>query len=204
MSLKTEMLGSGGAEIDFGTCGCRCSAAEVAELHVQLAFCLLGREFVGRTGEYPPVYVRAGDSPDSIRIATDNMAFEISRDDAEDLLAGLERAEAAGHPAHEAGTPDPDSSEWQVLGSVTIDTGTLLLIDPVHGGVDVGKLGESDHAQVPVPGGDFSAVLVGTGMGDGRYPVEGRFADCPFGRRVAEIRVRFLDDEGDYMGGDEE
>ena len=26
-----------------------------------------------------------------------------------------------------------DSSEWQVLGSVTIDTGTLLLIDPVHG-----------------------------------------------------------------------
>ena len=100
--------------------------------------------------------------------------------------------------------PDPDSTEWQMLGSVTIDTGTLLLIDPVHGGADVGTLAESEHAQVPVPGGDFSAVLVTTGMGDGRYPVEGRFADCLFGRRIAEIRVRFLDDDGDYLGGDEE
>ena len=100
--------------------------------------------------------------------------------------------------------PDFDSTEWQVLGSVTIDTGTLLLIDPVHGDADVGTLAESQHAQVPVPGGDFSAVLVSTGMGDGRYPVEGRFADCPFGRRIAEIRLRFLDDDGDYLGGDEE
>jgi hypothetical protein len=100
--------------------------------------------------------------------------------------------------------PDPDSTKWQLLGSVTIDTGTLLLIDPVHGDADVGTLAESQHAQVPVPGGNFSAVLVGTGMGDGRYPVEGRYADCPFGRRIAEIRVRFLDDEGDYVGGDEE
>ncbi len=100
--------------------------------------------------------------------------------------------------------PDSDSTAWQMLGSVTIDTGTLLLIDPVHGGADVGTLAESQHAQVPVPGGNFSAVLVGTGMGDGRYPVEGRYADCPFGRRIAEIRVRFLDDDGDYLGGDEE
>ena len=105
---------------------------------------------------------------------------------------------------HPALQPDPDSTEWQVLGSVTVDTGTLLLIDPVHDGVDVGTLGESEHAQVPVPGGDFSAVLVGTGLGDGRYLVEGRFADCPFGRRIAEIRVRLFGDDGDYLGGNEE
>ena len=111
-------------------------------------------------------------------------------------------AEAAGHSTHEAEKPDPNDDGWQVLGSVTIDTGTLLLIDEVHHDADVTQMGESDCAQVPIPGGDFSAVAVATGMGDGRYPVEGRFADCPLGRRIAEIRVRFFDDEGNYLGGD--
>jgi hypothetical protein len=97
---------------------------------------------------------------------------------------------------------EPSDGKWQVFGSVTVDSGTLLLIDPIHGDADFGELSDSEHAQVPIIGGDFSAVLVSTGMGDGRYPVEGRFVDCPFGRRVAEIRVRFLDDEGNYLGGD--
>ena len=101
MSFDLETLSNGGADIDFGTCRCRFNAAEFAELHVQLAFCLLGREFTGRTGEYPAVYVRMGDSPNSIRIGTDNMAFESPRDDAEDLLARLEKTEAGGHSAHE-------------------------------------------------------------------------------------------------------
>ena len=100
--------------------------------------------------------------------------------------------------------PDPDDGEWQVLGRVTIDTATLLLVDPAHVGANVGTLVESDHAQVSIPGGDFAAVLVLTGMGDGRYAVEGRFAACPFGRRIAEIRVRFLDNDGNYLGGDKE
>ena len=93
MSCAMEMLSNGGAEIDFGTCGCRFDAAEFAELHVQLTFCLLGREFIGRTGDYPAVYVRVGDSPNSVRIGTNNMAFEISRVDAERLLSKLERGE---------------------------------------------------------------------------------------------------------------
>jgi hypothetical protein len=101
-------------------------------------------------------------------------------------------------------TSAPDNDGWKVLGLITIDSGTLLLIDPIHGGADVGELNSSEYAQVPIRGGDFSAVLVSTGMGDGRYTVKGRFADCPFGRRIAEIRVRFLDDEGDYLGGDKE
>ena len=204
MSLEIEILGSGGAEIDFGTCSRRFNAAEFTELHVQLAFCLLGREFAGRTGEYPPVYVRLGNSPNSVRIATDNMAVEISREDAEYHLARLEGTEVAGHSADKAAKPDPGGREWQVLGRVTIDTATLLLVDPIHAGADVGELGETDHTQVSVPGGDFSAVLVGTGMGDGWYPVEGRYADCPFGRRIAEIRVRFLGDAREYLGGDGE
>jgi hypothetical protein len=119
------------------------------------------------------------------------------------LITNLAKADADFFvPAIPDVQADPDSTEWQVLGSVTIDTGTLLLIDPVHGDADVDTLAECEHAQVPLPGGDFSAVLVSTGMGDGRYPVEGRFVDCPFGRRIAEIRLRFLDDEGNYLGGD--
>jgi hypothetical protein len=93
--------------------------------------------------------------------------------------------------------------EWQSLGHVTIDTATLLLIDPVHGGANVGELNESEYVQVPIGEGNYSAVLVGTGMGDGRYLVEGRFAECLFGQRLAEIRVRFLDDGGNWLGGDE-
>jgi hypothetical protein len=91
MSFEIESLSNGGVDIDFGTCGCRFNATEFAELHVQLAFCLLGREWIGRTGEYPPVYVRLGDSPNSVRIATDSMAFEIPREDAEELLDRLEK-----------------------------------------------------------------------------------------------------------------
>ena len=68
---------------------------------------------------------------------------------------------------------DPADSNWQVLGQITIDTGTLLLIDPVHNGADVGELVGADFAQVPIPGGDFSAVVVGTGMGDGRMRLKG-------------------------------
>ena len=100
--------------------------------------------------------------------------------------------------------PMPDGDQWQAMGSVTIDTGTILLIDPIHGRADVGTLGDSEYAQVAIPGGDYSAMLVSTGMGDGRYLVEGRFADSPFGRRIAEIRVRFLDEDGDWAGGEQE
>jgi hypothetical protein len=99
---------------------------------------------------------------------------------------------------------DPADGNWQVLGKITIDTGTLLLIDPVHNGADVGKLVGADFAQVSISGGDFSAVVVGTGMGDGRYAVEGRYVACPFGPRVAEIWLRFLDDDGGYLGADED
>jgi hypothetical protein len=64
------------------------------------------------------------------------------------------------------------------------------------------NVGGDDAEQIGIPGGDFSAVAVGTGMGDGRYRVEGRYADSPFGRRIAEVRVRFLDEDGNWLGAD--
>ncbi len=91
--------------------------------------------------------------------------------------------------------------DWQHLGSVTIDTARLLLLDPVHQGrVDAG----AEDGQIAIPGGDFSAVQVPTGIGDGRYRVEGRVIESPiFGQRIAEIRVRFLNEFGDWLGADE-
>lgn len=93
----------------------------------------------------------------------------------------------------------PDDG-WHQLGAVTIDSATLLLVDPIHQGrVDPG----AEDGQIAISGGDHSAVQVATGIGDGRYRVEGRFLDLPlFGRRLAEIRVRFLDEGGNWLGGD--
>jgi hypothetical protein len=91
------------------------------------------------------------------------------------------------------------SNEWKLLGFITIDTARLLLVDPMHVDFDAGS---EEAQQIAIPGGDYSAVAVGTGMGDGRYRVEGRYADSPFGRRLAEIRIRFLDEEGNWLGAD--
>src|SRR6516165_532269 len=88
---------------------------------------------------------------------------------------------------------------WNTLGFVTIDTARLLLVDPMHAGPDAWGVAAQ---QVAIPGGDYSAVVTETGMGDGHYRVAGRYADSPFGRRLAEIRVRFLDEDGNWLGAD--
>jgi hypothetical protein len=99
------------------------------------------------------------------------------------------------------------STVWRPLGKVTIDTARLLLIDPCNfvDSADQAIIpnGEMAVQQIAIPGGDLSAVVVETGLGDGRYRVEGRYAESPFGRRLAEIRVRFMDEDGDWLGGDE-
>ena len=103
-------------------------------------------------------------------------------------------------PEQDDGDPaEPSDDGWQRLGAVTIDTGRLLLVDPVHHG----RVDDAEDGQIAIPGGDLSAVQVPTGIGDGRYRVEGRFKVSPlFGRRLAEIRVRFLDQYGNWLGGD--
>jgi len=122
----------------------------------------------------------------------------------ERLLAFVKEAQGRlPHAPDQDEGDDPDEYEggWQPLGAVTIDTGRLLLVDPVHQGrVDAG----ADDGQITIPGGDLSAVQVPTGIGDGRYQVEGRVIESPvFGQRLAEIRVRFLDEGGNWLGGDE-
>lgn len=122
-----------------------------------------------------------------------------------DVVAAFVQAHQAQAKGSKAEDPMPHSAEpsdsgWHHVGSVTIDTGRLLLLDPVHQGrVDPG----AGDGQIAIPGGDLSAVQVPTGIGDGRYRVEARGIDSPiFGKRIAEIRVRFLDEEGNWLGGD--
>jgi len=104
-------------------------------------------------------------------------------------------------PDEDKGDSDePSHDGWLPIGSVTIDTARLLLLDPIHQGrVNA----DAADGQIAIPGGDFSAVQVPTGIGDGRYRVEGRVIESPmFGRRLAEIRVRFLDEDGNWLGAD--
>ncbi len=116
------------------------------------------------------------------------------------LLEWVKEAQGRLPQDHEQDDDDPADDGWLPLGAVTIDTARLLLVDPVHQGrVDAG----AEDGQIAISGGDYSAVQVPTGIGDGRYRVEGRVLDSPiFGQRLAEIRVRFLDEIGNWLGGD--
>ena len=98
-----------------------------------------------------------------------------------------------------------EEGEWQALGSVTVDSGRLLLIDPIHGGVDLDEVGEySGYLNHPLTADDDRwAVLIGTPdapvADNGGYTVDVRYVDSPSGRHIAEIRVRFVDDNGDSL-----
>jgi hypothetical protein len=87
-------------------------------------------------------------------------------------------------------------SEWQVIGHVPIDTGRLALVDPTN--ADDVSLHEMDepasmtYQVVTNEHGVGVAVLLGTGLGDGVYPVEARFEEAEGTMRIAEVRVRFL------------
>lgn len=85
---------------------------------------------------------------------------------------------------------------WEPLGFITIDTGRLILVDPMYVGFDDDMEAEAQEVPIPDDPRNLSGVVVSTGLGDGRYRVEGRYIDTPFGRRLAEIRVRFLDSVG--------
>jgi hypothetical protein len=87
-------------------------------------------------------------------------------------------------------------SDWQVIGQVPIDTGRLALVDPMNAD-DISRheedeLGSMTYGVVTNDFGVGVAVLLGTGLGDGRYPVEARFESAEGSMRIAEIRVRFL------------
>ena len=95
-----------------------------------------------------------------------------------------------------------ESTEWQRIGDVPVDTGRLVLVDPmnlddVSHHEDELEDEDSDPAfmtyeLVTNEHGVAVALVLSTGLGDGLYPVEARFEEAEGSVRIAEIRVRFL------------
>jgi hypothetical protein len=100
--------------------------------------------------------------------------------------------------------------KWETVGHIGVDTGTLIILDPAYrypmaryrAGIEAWRTLPRDDANAAIPWHpvgiieserDQTAAVVTTGLGDGVYPVEVRWENVPrWGRRVAEVRVRFL------------
>jgi hypothetical protein len=101
-----------------------------------------------------------------------------------------------------------ESTEWQRIGEVPVDTGRLVLVDPMnvddvsHHEDEVHRRfedeDEDEHSasmtyELLANEHDVAVALVlSTGLGDGVYPVEARFEEAEGTMRIVEIRVRFL------------
>ena len=98
-------------------------------------------------------------------------------------------------------------SEWQRIGEVRVDTGRLVLVDPInvddvarHEDEVTRRLEDEDSDSASMMTYEFItnelgiavALMFSTGLGDGLYPVEARFEEAEGAVRIAEIRVRFL------------
>ena len=94
---------------------------------------------------------------------------------------------------------------WVAVGSVTVDSGRCLFVDPSYhrdGIYGVDEVGTAIMASVtdpsqtaPLNGSDGMriGVVVASGYGDGEYPVEVRYVSDERGAdRVSEARVRFI------------
>ena len=85
-------------------------------------------------------------------------------------------------------------SGWQRIGEVPVDSGRLVLVDPMN--TDDVAEHEGDSALTYELVSNDLGIAVGltfsTGLGDGVYPVEARFQEAAGVVRIAEIRVRFL------------
>jgi hypothetical protein len=99
-----------------------------------------------------------------------------------------------------------ESTEWQRIGEVPVDTGRLVLVDPMNVD-DVSHHEDEMHRRFEDEDGDSAsmtyelltnehdvpvALVLSTGLGDGVYPVEARFEEAEGPMRIVEIRVRFL------------
>lgn len=101
-------------------------------------------------------------------------------------------------------------TDWQTVGHVGVDSGTLLITDPCYvdtewtQGGDAGTYSLDGIMRPRVTGEGASAVqlryrkghdgagvAVGTGYGDGAYPVQVTYTDDG---RVAAVRVVFIPD----------
>lgn len=103
--------------------------------------------------------------------------------------------------------------EWETVGTVGVDTATLLITDPAyleHWGHDDASGAYSldglraemmgrNSASLRFPlGHDGAGVAVSTGYGDGIYPVQ--IARTEDGH-VAAVRVVFIGEDGEYLSG---
>jgi hypothetical protein len=97
-----------------------------------------------------------------------------------------------------------DGAGWQIVGEVAIDSGTIALIDPQNDalledywtGIGSGLIEPASVHRLSTEAGVLVGLIVRTGFGDGVYPVEARFTDeGDLGRRVAEIRIQFIESE---------
>jgi hypothetical protein len=82
---------------------------------------------------------------------------------------------------------------WLYAGSVAVDSGTVLLIDPGYKRPDLEAVHRSaaPYGEVPLSAAPLhTAVACQSGLGDGIYPAYVRLAASG---RVAELRVVFLD-----------
>ncbi len=95
----------------------------------------------------------------------------------------------------------PAPSDWQHVGSVAVDTGRLLLIDPAYDRPSDAELdlalraADLPCAEVALSQHQLhTAIACCPGIGDGIYPVCVRMGPSPLGGPpvVAELRVQFL------------
>jgi hypothetical protein len=92
---------------------------------------------------------------------------------------------------------------WQTIGEVCVDSGSVIIGDPCNaddactlwfrliedGVTDLNAMMRKDIRAQQVE----NAVIAQSGLGDGVYKVEARYEDCDqWGKRIAEIRIRFL------------
>jgi hypothetical protein len=90
----------------------------------------------------------------------------------------------------------PETSDWQLIGQVPVDTGRVAIVDPMNAeDFSRREMGEPGLLTNEIVTNDLAvgvAVYVGTGLGDGVYRVEARFEEAEGAMRIAEVRVRFL------------
>ena len=85
-------------------------------------------------------------------------------------------------------------SEWQRIGEVPVDSGRLVLVDPMNTDDVAEHEGDSalSYELVSNDLGIAVALMFSTGLGDGTYPIWARFEEAAGAVRIAEVRVRFL------------
>ena len=87
--------------------------------------------------------------------------------------------------------------DWERIGEMMVDSATLAVIDAAYADrIDPLEPWEGFVHPVVTEGGATLGTPILPGLGDGLYPIEARFEQVEgWGRRIAEVRIRFLDED---------